>query len=301
MGTLKTLGIRLEEAVTKRQGQVLPTENESWGYYGTMSGRATGSMGMTDVWREGFIAMLNAFPGVPSKAIREFLDDKEGRHFADAVLDNMGGGEKPIESAPLKKSLKMVLGSARDGGWIRKHMAKLAGVQTIDAQAGTAAALAGLVKGVDDAWDDVKSQEQKKNWKQRDDAMHKLQKVVDVLKDGIMDWFSSSGRPRSHAVWKEAGKQVRVTIPEADESDPKRELMEESREGARFSLQLTELLRHWEDIQHLRSRIYGSGTPMDAKSKKDRDALNDEHEEHVDAIEAGLKNAQKLFAAWKAG
>ncbi|MFA4971292.1 MAG: hypothetical protein WC683_01680 [bacterium] len=304
MGTLRQLGQQICEAVGKRQGQVLPTENTSWGFFGTMSSRLSdapsGSVPPDEAWNGAFRVFVQKYQGIPSKAIREFLDGKGGRHFADAVIDELPS-DKPIDKFKIDRAVRRVLDSARDGKWIAKDLASLAGVPAPEASHGSQAALASIVNGLGDAWKEVALQEAKKNWKQHEAAMHALEDKAQALLDGVRAWFSNSGRVPTYPVKHSAGKTVRVTIPEAAAADPKRALMEESREGARFSLALSELQRHWQEIQHLRARIYGAGTPMDAKDKREREELNKQHDEEVDALEAMLKQAQKLFASWKAG
>ena len=300
MGPLTKLGRQLEEAV-HRQGQILPTENEAWGFFGSVATHFEGEADMPAIWGGTFKAFLEVFPGVDPKVVRDFLDSKSGRHFADQALDD------PRLKDSMNAANRVVKGLLRSSGgkWVAKDLSKLAGTEAGVPPGGTAE-MSLKVKAVTTAFASVQDEERKKNWKQQGTAMHALEKAADGLVTAVRSWFTNSGRAQTHEVWAGGGKgkpyrKVSVTIPEAAEADPKRELMEESREGAQFHLQLTELLRHWADIQHLRARIYGSGTPMDAKNKKERDKLNDEHEEHVAAIEAGLKKAEKLFASWKQG
>jgi len=294
MATLKQMGHRLEEAV-RRQGQVLPTENESWGFYGTLSQSMPDTIAMNDLWIAAFKAFLEVFPGIDSKVVREFLDSKGGRMLADSVIDDLQGKG---DAAKVGKGVKAAL-RGREGSWVAKDLARLAGTPMGVAPGGTAE-LAQNVKAVTVAFASVQAEEAKKNWKQQADAMHTMEKAADALVTATRAWFSNSGRATAHEVWKGAGQKVRVTIPEgaAAEGAP---LQEESREAAQFTLQMNTVMTMWDKIEHLRSRIYGTGTPYDAKNKKERDAMNAEHDETVEAIEAGLKNAVKLFASWKAG
>jgi DNA-binding GntR family transcriptional regulator len=64
-------------------------------------------------------------------------------------------------------------------------------------------------------------------------------------------------------------------------------------ETAKFTLQMETLMTLWNRIEHLRARIYS------AKPKAERVILSAEHDEVVEAIESGLKNAVKLFEEWK--
>ena len=58
------------------------TQNEAWGFWGTMGGHASA------VWP---IAMtqISDVTGEPLESVRNFLDSKQGRHFADAVQDGL--------------------------------------------------------------------------------------------------------------------------------------------------------------------------------------------------------------------
>lgn len=60
------------------------SENESWGFWGTMGGYAS------IAWP---IAMkgISKATGEPFESIRIFLDSRHGRHFADAVHDALLG------------------------------------------------------------------------------------------------------------------------------------------------------------------------------------------------------------------
>lgn len=70
----------------------LPTENESWGFYGTMGGRAY------EAWP---IAMriISEETGHSQERTRDLLDSRLGRHFADAVNDFLRAGSPTMEMA----------------------------------------------------------------------------------------------------------------------------------------------------------------------------------------------------------
>jgi hypothetical protein len=61
---------------------MLSTQNEAWGFWGTMGGYAS----MT--WP---IAMTQVAEATrePFESVRAFLDSKQGRHFADTVQDGL--------------------------------------------------------------------------------------------------------------------------------------------------------------------------------------------------------------------
>jgi hypothetical protein len=58
------------------------SENESWGFWGTMGGYASVAwpMAMTEISKA---------TGEPFESVRVFLDSRHGRHFADAVQDGL--------------------------------------------------------------------------------------------------------------------------------------------------------------------------------------------------------------------
>ena len=65
----------------------LPTANEAWGFYGTTSG-------FTDAdaaWAIAFPAILAATEGT-AEGVRDFLDSRHGRHFADDVHNRVHAG-----------------------------------------------------------------------------------------------------------------------------------------------------------------------------------------------------------------
>jgi hypothetical protein len=61
---------------------MLSTQNEAWGFWGTMGGHAS------EAWP---IAMqqIAEVTGEPLESVRAFLDSKQGRHFADSVQDGL--------------------------------------------------------------------------------------------------------------------------------------------------------------------------------------------------------------------
>lgn len=61
---------------------ILPTSNEAWGFTGTMQ-RAGAAM--PDAWDMAFTAIARATGGEP-EGVRDFLDSRHGRHFADSVF-----------------------------------------------------------------------------------------------------------------------------------------------------------------------------------------------------------------------
>ena len=64
---------------------ILPTQNEAWGFWGTMGERAAAS------WPLAFTAIRDATQQ-DAHAVRAFLDSRHGRHFADQVLSEISHG-----------------------------------------------------------------------------------------------------------------------------------------------------------------------------------------------------------------
>jgi len=65
----------------------LPTANEAWGFYGT-----SGTFADADTaWTIAFPAVLTATEGT-AEGVRDFLDSRHGRHFADDVYNGIHAG-----------------------------------------------------------------------------------------------------------------------------------------------------------------------------------------------------------------
>jgi hypothetical protein len=69
----------------KQMTTILPTENQDWGFWGTMREHAA------DAWPIAFTAIHNATSTDPA-SVRAFLDSRYGRHFADGVNSQMHHG-----------------------------------------------------------------------------------------------------------------------------------------------------------------------------------------------------------------
>ncbi len=61
------------------------TQNEAWGYWGTMRGHASVA------WPIAMTQVAEA-TGEPFESVRAFMDSKQGRHFADSVQDGLASG-----------------------------------------------------------------------------------------------------------------------------------------------------------------------------------------------------------------
>jgi hypothetical protein len=71
---------------TSTQTNIPVTENESWGFWGTMGGYASVA------WPIAMTAIAEA-TGQPLEDVRAFLDSKAGRHFADEVCGHQYHGQ----------------------------------------------------------------------------------------------------------------------------------------------------------------------------------------------------------------
>lgn len=75
----------------------LPTNNEAWGFYGTMRHHADSET----AWPLAMQAIARS-TGCAAEGVRDFLDSRHGRHFADEVANGlfMGLGlSEAIEAA----------------------------------------------------------------------------------------------------------------------------------------------------------------------------------------------------------
>ena len=66
---------------------IMPSQNESWGFFGTLRHHAEPDEG----WALAMKAIAKA-TGCPDEAVRDFLDSRYGRHFADEVANGLGTG-----------------------------------------------------------------------------------------------------------------------------------------------------------------------------------------------------------------
>ena len=69
----------------KQMRKIPPTENQDWGFWGTMREHAA------DAWPIAFTAIHNATSTDPA-SVRAFLDSRDGRHLTDGVNGQMHYG-----------------------------------------------------------------------------------------------------------------------------------------------------------------------------------------------------------------
>ena len=93
----------------------LPSQNEAWGFYGTISriedARVTD---LDEAWRLAFGA-IRAATKVNDEGIRLFLDGRGGRHFADDVANALSSWKHPGAKPSLKEAIDVA--TARWMGW----------------------------------------------------------------------------------------------------------------------------------------------------------------------------------------
>jgi len=67
------------------------TQNEAWGFYGSMDEQAQAAWPLA-------LSAISGATGLSLEAARAFLDSRHGRHFADEVQNVLGDGAK-LDSA----------------------------------------------------------------------------------------------------------------------------------------------------------------------------------------------------------
>lgn len=190
-----------QNAKPVRQGQVLPTENEAWGFFGTMYTALKGDGDEADVhvvtgiWTAAFAAFMDVYPGIDSKVVREFLDSKGGRRFADMVVSDLSKQTDPwfAWASEPKRIRRVVNAILKDDQckWVAKDLSVFAGTEIGIAHGGTGAI--GVILGrATKAFSEVQSQEARKNWKERADAMKDLMTAADALASATRAWFANN-------------------------------------------------------------------------------------------------------------
>jgi hypothetical protein len=66
--------------------QTLATQNESWGFWGTMKEEAPAAWAIA-------LPSITTVTGCEPEQVRAFLDSRHGRHFADEVQNHLYKGE----------------------------------------------------------------------------------------------------------------------------------------------------------------------------------------------------------------
>jgi hypothetical protein len=73
---------------------ILPTRNEEWGFFGTIGRSENAAADPATAWDIAF-ARIAETTGAAPEGVRDFLDSRHGRHFADAVANGLWKGEAP--------------------------------------------------------------------------------------------------------------------------------------------------------------------------------------------------------------
>jgi hypothetical protein len=74
---------------------ILPTRNQAWGLFGTVQSAGADPM---QAWNAAS-AMIAAATDASPEGVRDFLDSRHGRHFADDVVDRIRGRGQGLEAA----------------------------------------------------------------------------------------------------------------------------------------------------------------------------------------------------------
>ena len=80
---------------------ILPTRNEAWGFFGTMASLEHELADAAEAWTLASRAIA-ANTGAAPEGVRDFLDSRYGRHFADEVANALAQGaslEQAIDAA----------------------------------------------------------------------------------------------------------------------------------------------------------------------------------------------------------
>jgi hypothetical protein len=86
---------------------ILPSRNEAWGFFGTMQ---FAGVDPTASWNAAS-AMIAAETDAAPEAVRDFLDSRHGRHFADDVVSELA------KAAPRRIEEAIAAAIARWQGW----------------------------------------------------------------------------------------------------------------------------------------------------------------------------------------
>ena len=194
MTTMRRLSGLLTEATMKRQGQILPTEQRDYGYFGRIKFRFENA---DEIWAETFRMIMSEMPDVSSAAIRNYMDSKSGANFGDLVAVELKDTLPTPDSAlygrvfnPRMADVKRIVASLFGKlAWVRQHIEAYAKDQEA-ATSGTMSDIGRWVIAVVDDFELAQDQEKKKNWKQRDAALHSLQKAADQLLTTSRAWMA---------------------------------------------------------------------------------------------------------------
>lgn len=99
--------------------KILPTRNAEWGFFGTID-RVENGPEAAQAWGIAFTAIARATQVSP-EGVRDFLDARQGRHFADDVANGLVTGQ------PIAAAIEAAV--TRWMGWrVDRRMAREAGI-----------------------------------------------------------------------------------------------------------------------------------------------------------------------------
>lgn len=116
-------------SVANKGKPVLPkTENESWGFYGTLHNYKPDTA--KEAWDIALLAIYNT-TGLSLMDCQIFLDSRHGRHFADNAIDNIAKSKDIMEAIQMAvdkwMAFKITRSTARHYG-IPKGLPFLTGI-----------------------------------------------------------------------------------------------------------------------------------------------------------------------------
>ncbi len=202
MGKLGRLGAQLTEGVPAipkakavRQGQILPPENLQGGFMGEIR---KAFKHPESVWNAFFRLVLAHDDEVYSEGVRKFLDSPAAVRTANALINATNPNyperyydkdELPLDIPnDLERKIKNVLfGDPWGLDHIRQFVWKLG---TGPTEGKSLKEIEAALSNLNSAMESAKEEERKKNWKERDAAMHDVQRLADSLATAARAWMA---------------------------------------------------------------------------------------------------------------
>jgi len=86
---------------------ILPTRNPEWGFFGTIAQAGESAETAWAIASEEIADALGAHDGHAPEGIRDFLDSRHGRHFADMVAGDIAGAG--TEGTTLRRAIRATI------------------------------------------------------------------------------------------------------------------------------------------------------------------------------------------------
>lgn len=86
---------------------ILPTRNPEWGFFGTIERAGESAETAWVTASEEIAGALDAHDGCAPEGIRDFLDSRLGRHFADMVAGDIAGSG--TEGTTLRRAIRAAI------------------------------------------------------------------------------------------------------------------------------------------------------------------------------------------------